>query len=53
MHRKKKTKSPASTSSPITEFPTQWWFRKKFVYFRPLPLFSKKKFGILEPPPFR
>jgi hypothetical protein len=38
-------------SSPKSEFPTQWWFKKKIVYFHPTPPFSKKKVGVFEPPP--
>jgi hypothetical protein len=37
--------------SPKSEFPTQWWFKKKIVYFDPTPPFSKKKVGVFEPPP--
>jgi hypothetical protein len=35
---------------PKSEFPTQWWFKKKVVYFHPTHPFSKKKVGLFEPP---
>jgi len=34
---------------PKSEFPTQWWFIKKVVYFHPTHPFSKKIVEVFEP----